>query len=357
MIFDNKGFTLIELAIVLLIGGILLGTLSSMLLIYLKKANIRMTQTRLESVDEGLQQFLNLNGRLPCPAAIDAGPDTPEYGREVDSDCTSDTHPGTVRVTGRDGRWVRIGAVPVRTINLPDEFAVDAWSARFTYAVTEMLAAPGSYDREEGAISVLDSADNPVLNPSGSGHYVIVSHGPDGLGSFTSAGVDGAPCAAGTLDAENCDDDATFRRTLISGRAAGSAHYDDHMRVRAVSAFGESMPPGAVIPFNLASCPPGWVSYAPATGRSIVGTGDFVDNYDIAGRTAWDFSEEYELGDTGGYATWRLHREELGAEIYDPGMEPVSSGDFRFLHRPPATTAEPAENRPPYIALTYCQKT
>lgn len=33
----NNGFTLIELAMVIMIGGILLGTLSSAILIYLKK--------------------------------------------------------------------------------------------------------------------------------------------------------------------------------------------------------------------------------------------------------------------------------------------------------------------------------
>ncbi|NCC53608.1 MAG: prepilin-type N-terminal cleavage/methylation domain-containing protein, partial [Spartobacteria bacterium] len=50
-----SGFTLIELAIVVLIGGILLSSAAFLLSVHLKQSQLKVTQKKLETVDEAMQ--------------------------------------------------------------------------------------------------------------------------------------------------------------------------------------------------------------------------------------------------------------------------------------------------------------
>lgn len=75
--------------------------------------------------------------------------------------------------------------VPVRTLNLPDEFALDAWNNRIVYTVTEILASdPNDFDHTQGAILNVDGAGNNILPAAGIGHYVLVSSGREDTGGF-----------------------------------------------------------------------------------------------------------------------------------------------------------------------------
>lgn len=333
--FKNKGFTLVEVAIVLVIGGILLAAASALLLSYMKKVQINTTRQKLEAIDEATQLFLNLNGRLPCVANPADLLDSANFGVEIADCTTAPAAPG-----GRGGRLVRIGAVPVRTLNLPDDYIGDAWSGRFTYAVTEMLAVPGTYDRDQGGVFVVDSANNPVINPAGSAHYVIVSHGPNNAGATSLQGGGVVPCIAGTLDEENCNADATFRSTLLLGTGNTASFYDDFIEVRANSAFGNQIPPGAVLAFNLNACPDGWVPFAGAEERMVIGTGP-----------------SYTLGETGGQEDWALTNAQTGFRPSPVTIDPAAIPGTVVFAEGLGVPAEAHENRPPFIALLYCEKT
>lgn len=348
------GFTLLELAIVMVIGGIILSMLASSLVIYMNNAEIKLTRQRMAAVDEAVQDFLNFNGRLPCPASRIAESDTEDYGREVNTVCNDGEMDGTVRAQGLDMRMVRIGAVPVRDLNLPDDYALDAWGSRLTYAVTEILATPNSYERNSGAIYVVDSNDHSVVQPAGSAHYVLNSHGPNRAGAHSASGQGGGiACDNAMLEGENCDEDAHFRRTTLRSTSGGAHHYDDLMIVRAASAYGAAIPAGAVMGFNLAACPSGWVDYADAAGRVVVGAGHYSEQYNEPGRTAWGHTQDYALGEQGGYATWRPTFSELGMGSI-PG-EGISGGASLMLIG--ASAPMPIQNMPPYVILRYCQKT
>jgi len=337
---DDAGFTLIEVAIVALIGGVMLATASALLLTYIKKVQISTTERRIAAIDEALELFLSLNGRYPCAAPLNAPIDSANFGREVSaSQCNTEAAVAgeTTRVSG-----VRIGAVPVRTINLPDDFIADAWSGRFTYAVTERLATPGSYDRDEGAISVVDRNNNSVITPEGSGHYVVVSHGANNSGATALGGGGVTPCTAGTLEAENCNGTATFRRTMLAGTANNAEFYDDMISVRASTSYGNQVPAGAVVAFDLAACPEGWVPYRDADDRVIFGAG-------------FGAGAPYAVGDTGGKNEWRLN--EIGLGVTTTPIDPtVIPGTATFIERASPIVNNAHENRPRYIALLYCQK-
>lgn len=342
----QAGFTLIELALVLVIGGVLMGTLASTLMIYIKKNQMKVTQQRLDAIDDGLQEYLSLNGELPCVASAAAVPDSATFGMQS-ADCSAATDPNAV-ITG---------SVPIRTINLPDDYSLDAWGNRFTYAVTAFLATDGKYDRTQGKIGIIDANGNSVIGTPNSAHYVIVSHGPDSLGATTMDGLNTGSCDTGALDGENCNGDSVFRRTLISGRGTTAAHYDDFLKFRAMSAFGEAMAPGAVVPFNLSACPPGWTVFPDVAGRFVIGAGDYNGNYSAPGRNGWSFNHTYKVGDPPeGYSHWRAAPVDIGAALNVATSAPPAGGVLPFIYSL-NPTPEPEDNRPPYFVLLYCQKT
>jgi prepilin-type N-terminal cleavage/methylation domain-containing protein len=350
---ENQGFTLLELTFVILISGLILGSLSAALLVYIQEANIKKTQSRLADVDKALQTFLSLNGRYPCAAPLTAALNTATFGVEADPGNCAAAAGGTSQTAGTAGRIVRIGALPVRTLNLPDDYEQDAWGNRFTFAVTEVLASAANFNIANGAIFVIDSAGAPnsVITPAGSAHYVIVSHGKDGKGATSMGGVAGAACNAAALDGENCNGNATFRATMTMGSGPAAGFYDDLMMYRVNTDFNQ-LPSGAVVAFNAAACPAGWTAVPAATiaGRAIVGTGVFND---VAPGTLAAFN--YALGLTGGVAQYAFQQSEVGISPLMAQAAPAAGGGVTDYALIGATASH--ENRPPFVALLYCQKT
>ena len=113
------------------------------------------------------------------------------------------------------------------------------------------------------------------------------------------------------------------------------------------------IPSGAVMAFNLPSCPERWSELTTAQGRFIVGVGTLVN-------------ETYTLGDTGGEAFHQLTIEEMPKHNHGGQMNTHCCAgmlnDYAYHSRGSKWGTEdeggdqPHENRPPYLALLYCQK-
>jgi prepilin-type N-terminal cleavage/methylation domain-containing protein len=123
------GFTLTELAIVMLIIGILLGSMLAFLSTQTLARETAETQRVLEQAREALIGFAIKNGRLPCPAAPAAT--------------------GTESFTG-PSNWTcsspHDGYVPAITLSLsPTDaqgYLIDAWGNRVRYAVSAWIKTP-----------------------------------------------------------------------------------------------------------------------------------------------------------------------------------------------------------------------
>ncbi|MFO0456557.1 MAG: hypothetical protein ACK5ZH_03220, partial [Alphaproteobacteria bacterium] len=167
--------------------------------------------------------------RLPCPASLTAG-----TGAEV-ANCDTTTPPGTV-----DAGTVIIGALPTKTLGLPDSAGEDQWGNKLTYAVvrTHTNAFTFSNPLTTGGITV--NTDAGTLNNKG---YVILSHGQDGKGALTAKSTvttPGKPCTSSAgVDQTNCDNDLTFNAMGLN-TTAGASYFDDMVQYKTIDATAQS---------------------------------------------------------------------------------------------------------------------
>lgn len=269
---SEKGFTLIEIAIVLVIGGIITSMLFGLVTSALNGARLRENNARFQFIQEEINRYAINRGRFPCPARLNVAVNTANFGIEIFEDCsTNGAVAGTFRVDGRNVPTtagvdrVRIGGVPTRSLNLPDEYAFDVYGSRFRYAVTEQMASTTPHENDIGAIFVRDLAGANVLPVAGSAAYVLVSHGPNQSGGFSS--LDGNQIGAGCTveftanERQNCNDDANFVSSIAPNDDPVN-FFDDQVRFYSRNLEdAETIPTNAIVQFLGAVCPAGWTEY------------------------------------------------------------------------------------------------
>lgn len=121
----QRGFTLAELAVVLLIVVLLLGGLLVPLAAQVEARKMTETQRTLADIGEALLGFAAAQGRLPCPAAGGAtGAESPAGGSTSSVPCNN---PYDGFVPG-----ITLGITPVDDAG----YVIDAWGQRIRYAVS-----------------------------------------------------------------------------------------------------------------------------------------------------------------------------------------------------------------------------
>ncbi|MCB1563134.1 MAG: type II secretion system protein [Alphaproteobacteria bacterium] len=270
---NEKGFTVLELAIVLIIFGIIASTVFVALNFYSQEQRRVRTSESLDTLQTALALH-EIFGCLPCPARLSADPGDMDYGREQRAGepipCMGACDPTSLTVVPAEdetgtiivGENILIGAFPFQTLldnnvmekdsysnyiggavkRLSGRASMDGWKRKITYAVPERLTTLTNYTPQGGLIRVLDENDESVLERDGSGKYVLISHGPNGRGAYTEDGHElddcvmsacfplPAPCPGvkNRNENENCDNnDGVFLAGLKSDADPG---YDDIIR-------------------------------------------------------------------------------------------------------------------------------
>ena len=118
----QKGFTLIEIAVVLVIVGILLGSFIGSLTQRIETTQRNNTKDQLEDIKTALLGFASAKGRLPCPAiATSDGEEDPGVGVT----CTRQHGFIPGKTLGIDGAYNR------------DNLLIDVWGNPIRYSVTD----------------------------------------------------------------------------------------------------------------------------------------------------------------------------------------------------------------------------
>lgn len=132
----QPGFTLAELAVVLIIVSLLLGGMLTMISAQTEQRSWNDTQSRLEAARDAILGYAIANGRLPCPAnSTSEGKEVPLGGGVCGSDNAYDYYGGVVA-------GVTYGLMPAVTVGYQpvdaQGFALDAWGNRIRYAISRI---------------------------------------------------------------------------------------------------------------------------------------------------------------------------------------------------------------------------
>lgn len=126
----QAGFTLVEIAVVLVVVSIFLTGIILSFATYTQSKNVELTQKRMDVVLDALSIYVQKNNRLPC-AADPSGNNASTMGRERNGgNCLALA--GATPTEQQVYRAVE-GIVPYRDLNLPEEAAKDAWGHYITY--------------------------------------------------------------------------------------------------------------------------------------------------------------------------------------------------------------------------------
>lgn len=223
----SQGFTLIELSISLIVGGLILVGAISAYEIYNERQKMDRMQSLMTDVDQAIQDFAQTEGRLPCPAPNDGS----SAGNDYDSEFCSTAH-GIIR-----GGGVYIGKLPAETLGIRNEYMKDIYGNYLVYAVTVAATTDGSAtgviqmivegidedraSRTYGELTEL-SRNNEVV-------YTVVSLGEQGAGAYNHSGNRPIPCDNATKEGQNCNNDRTFIFSLRSDVGGNAQYYDDQL--------------------------------------------------------------------------------------------------------------------------------
>lgn len=239
-----RGFTLVELAIVLVVVSLAVGF---GIQAFQNGSSLSCTQTaeqQIKGIEQALKKFVDTNNRYPKPAYATQGTNNPEFGKEATeaSDPTKAPYAALVPTNMIHVSGVLFGAVPTATLGLGNEYAADCWGDKFTYAVTNALTSShngvGHASNVEGAITVKTGTNGALTDVSTKVAYVIISHGADKHGAtpLTSGNITLRHCdgeVSTQLDRMNCDvggaGDITFvtAPTATGSTATTGVAFDD----------------------------------------------------------------------------------------------------------------------------------
>ena len=222
---QQQGFTLIELAIVLVIIGVLVGSFLGTLGNRIDTTRRAEAREELEIIKKALLGFAYSSGGpfLPCPCETDCDVDTasPQAGLE-------DRSGGSCDANAADGY---LGYLPWGTLGLKPG---DSWNTLYGYWVDPDFSDSGNViDRNDvGSGSIRTRSPNGGTTPLVANRVaaIIFSHGKNTYGGLSVEGTPRLAIPAANVDEiNNADTNSTFvdRIPTEAGTTTAGGEFDD----------------------------------------------------------------------------------------------------------------------------------
>jgi hypothetical protein len=293
----KNGFTIIEMAVIIIVVGLLMAAFFSLYDVYKKHEQNQGTWDKLDTIRQALGEYQFYTGHYPCPAGLALGPGDSFYGDAIcpavapapgalsSGGCSSQgicrydsslarqyTVPGTTDT-------VLVGAVPINELlskvqqtKISASEITDSWGDKIVYMVTESQTT-GAFNSNHGVVEIVDENGRDILDPVDSAHFALMSYGRDGEGAYTVSGKLAAPCDSSKAEGKNCQ---ILSSKLVSGlfsSTPGADYFDDFVM------------------FGMASASALWVDSSASPGSAYntnannvgLGTNLPKNTYDVAG--------------------------------------------------------------------------
>lgn len=201
---DVSGFTLVEMAVVLVIVGLMLGGMLMPLAAQMDMKRMSEARNTLEEIKEALLGYALIHGRLPCP--------------DTDGNGTDDGCPNTNTTASSGGNlpWVDLG-VP----------AADPWGGHYQYRLNNAFSSTFTITSSGSGAGILRVCGESSCGTSEANNVPAVIY---------SAGKNGAvQPPAGTDELENttlrahAKFDRTFVNHAFATASAANGEFDDIM--------------------------------------------------------------------------------------------------------------------------------
>ena len=207
----NKGFSLFEVSVIIMIAGIIISGYIAFIVPATESdsAKYKITQDRLFLISQALEKYVLTFNRLLCPALA-----TQEYGT-----INSVTNIGFNSENIASNNCISsIGSVPAAQLGIMPEMMLDGWGRKITYTVFPTLCGTSgcttsTYNQNPATLYTIGAASSASVITN-TAAYVLISHGPAGRGAYTKAGTQISGSASDEL--ENIDGDNNFVSTALS---------------------------------------------------------------------------------------------------------------------------------------------
>lgn len=226
--YNKKGFTLVEMAIVLFIVALLLGGLVPTISSQVEQRQTIETRKQLDEIKDAMTGYAVINGHLPCPDVI-----TPVAGQAAlipndgnEDRCTNTT--GGCAAASNGGCPASEGNVPWSTLGTTP---TDSWGNQFRYSVTNAFSAAAplaTFSLTSTANLKIYQTCTPACTTTlvSATPVVILSHGKNGLGAISIAGTSNTPPTS-TDELENTNSNQNFVSHVPSPAGGASGEFDD----------------------------------------------------------------------------------------------------------------------------------
>ena len=182
-----SGFSLLELAIVLLIVGLVMGASLKAGVAYISIEKRKVTIARLSALDTAFVNYVAQNKRLPCPAD--------------GATASGNVNAGVEQRTAANGvcTTVNRGVVPWVSLGISEGDAQDGWFNRITYKVISAKVGPANI-----GLTSNEALDMTQCDPAGTGALEDRSFSLQSVSTCKQK----PPCASNSL--VNCTSVSTF---------------------------------------------------------------------------------------------------------------------------------------------------